>query len=81
MAKIARPIDQIEEEMPKVQPEVQWTMNFALAYSGIYHLAYRQRAIDIGNKLGIYKDYPVPRGCTSPFALIWIDEVMKKQKN
>lgn len=73
-------LDQIEKEMPKVQPEVQWTMNFALAHSGIYHLAHRQRAIDIGNKLGIYKDYPVPRGCTSPFAPIWIDEVVKKQK-
>ena len=74
-------LNQIEKEMPKVQPEVQWTMNFALAHSGIYHPAYRQRAIDIGNKLGIYKDYPVPRGCTSPFAPIWIDEVVKKQKN
>jgi 3-methyladenine DNA glycosylase AlkD len=74
-------LDQIEKEMPKVQPEVQWTMNFALAHTGIYHPAHRQRAIDIGNKLGIYKDYPVPRGCTSPFAPIWIDEVMKKQKH
>jgi 3-methyladenine DNA glycosylase AlkD len=73
-------LDKIEKEMPKVQPEVQWTMNFALAHSGIYHPAHKQRAIDIGNKLGIYKDYPVPRGCTSPFAPIWIEEVVKKQK-
>jgi len=74
-------LDQIEKEMPKVQPEVQWTMNFALAHIGIHHPAHRQRAIDIGNQLGIYKDYPVPRGCTSPFAPIWIDEMVKRQGN
>jgi 3-methyladenine DNA glycosylase AlkD len=74
-------LNQIEKEMPKEQPEVQWTMNFALAHTGIYHPAHRQRAIDIGNKLGIYKDYPVPKGCVSPFVPIWIDEVVKKQKN
>jgi 3-methyladenine DNA glycosylase AlkD len=74
-------LDQIEKEMPKSQTEVQWTMNFALAHIGIYHPAYRERAIEIGNKLGMFKDYPTPKGCTSPFAPIWINEVVKKQKN
>lgn len=72
-------LDQIEKEMPTAQPEVQWTMNFALAHIGIYHPAHRDKAIKIGNKLGIYKDYPVPRGCTSPFAPIWINEMVKRQ--
>ena len=27
-----------------------------------------QQAITIGEKLGIYRDYPVSKGCTSPFA-------------
>ncbi|MFC4874308.1 DNA alkylation repair protein [Negadavirga shengliensis] len=72
-------LDQIEKEMPMAQPEVQWTMNFALAHIGIYHPAHRQRAIDLGNKLGIYKDYPVSKGCTSPFAPIWINEMVKRQ--
>lgn len=45
--------------MPTVQRESQWTMNFALAHIGIYYPAHRQSAIDLGNKPGIYKDYPV----------------------
>jgi 3-methyladenine DNA glycosylase AlkD len=75
-------LTQIEEEMPKAAPEVQWTMNTALAYIGIYHPKHRKRAIDIGNKLEIYRDYPVSKGCTSPFAPIWINEmVMRQQKS
>lgn len=73
-------LDQIETEMPVAPQEVQWTMNFALAYIGIHHAEHRQKAIEIGNKLGIYKDYPVPRGCTSPFAPIWIEEMVNRQK-
>jgi 3-methyladenine DNA glycosylase AlkD len=71
-------LTQLEKEMPKAVPEVQWTMNTALAHIGIHHPAHRQRALDIGNKLGIYKDYPVSKGCTSPFAPIWINEMVKR---
>ncbi|WP_293311459.1 DNA alkylation repair protein [Pedobacter sp. UBA5917] len=73
-------LDRIESEMPKVAPETQWTMNTALAQIGINHPAYRERALAIGEKLGIYRDYPVSKGCTSPFAPIWINEMVKRQK-
>jgi 3-methyladenine DNA glycosylase AlkD len=73
-------LDKIEKEMPKAPTEVQWTMNFALAYVGINHPKFRKRAIDIGEELGIYRDYPVSKGCTSPFAPIWINEMVKRQK-
>ncbi len=72
-------LDRLEKEMPKALPEVQWTMNTALAYIGIYHPVHRKRALDIGNKLGIYKDYPVSKGCTSPFAPIWINEMVSRK--
>src|SRR5215217_521866 len=65
-------LDRIEKEMPKAEPEVQWTMNTALAYIGIHHPVLRERALAIGEHLGIYRDYPVSKGCTSPFAPIWI---------
>lgn len=71
-------LDYIEKEMPNIHPEVKWTMNFALAHIGIYHPDLRKRAIEIGNKLGIYKDYPVSKGCVSPFAPIWIEEMSKR---
>jgi len=32
-----------------------------------------------GEKLGIYRDYPVSKGCTSPFAPVWIEEMVRRQ--
>ena len=72
-------LDRIEKEMPKASPVVQWTMNSALAQIGICFPEHRKRALAIGEKLGIYRDYPVSKGCTSPFAPIWINEMVKRQ--
>jgi 3-methyladenine DNA glycosylase AlkD len=66
--------------MAAAAPPQQWTMNFCLAAIGINHPDFRQRAIDIGQALGIYRDYPTPKGCTSPFAPIWIDAMVGRQK-
>lgn len=33
----------------------------------------------IGEALGVYRDYPVSKGCTSPFAPIWINEMVRRQ--
>lgn len=76
---IAALLDRIETEMPVANPLVQWTMNSALAQIGINHPEHRARALAIGEKLGIYRDYPVSKGCTSPFAPIWINEMVKRQ--
>jgi 3-methyladenine DNA glycosylase AlkD len=72
-------LDRIEAQMPNAAPETQWTMNTTLAQIGINHPQYRQRALAIGERLGIYRDYPVSKGCTSPFAPIWINEMVKRQ--
>jgi len=72
-------LDRIESEMGNAAPEAQWTMNFCLAGIGIHFPKYRKRAMDIGETLGIYRDYPVSKGCTSPFAPIWIKEMVRRQ--
>jgi 3-methyladenine DNA glycosylase AlkD len=72
-------LDRIEAEMADAAPEVQWTMNSCLAAIGIHSPKHRKRAIAIGETLGIYRDYPVPKGCTSPFAPIWINEMVRRQ--
>lgn len=71
-------LDRLEKEMPKAPREVQWTMNTTLAMIGINFPKLRKRAIDIGEALGIFRDYPVSKGCTSPFAPIWIKEMVKR---
>ena len=59
-------LDRIEKEMAAADPEVQWTMNICLAEIGIHFPKLRKRAIAIGEKLGIYRDYPVPRVAPRP---------------
>jgi 3-methyladenine DNA glycosylase AlkD len=73
-------LDRIESEMGNAASEIQWTMNGALAETGIHHPKLRQRALAIGEKLGVYRDYPCSKGCTSPFAPIWINAIVSRQK-
>ena len=72
-------LDRIESEMGSAAPDVQWTMNECLAAIGIHFPKHRKRAIAIGEKLGIYRDYPVSKGCTSPFAPIWINAMVSRK--
>ena len=54
-------------------------LNNTLAGIGIHFPKHRKRAIAIGEKLGIFRDYPVSKGCTSPFAPIWINAMVSRQ--
>lgn len=71
-------LDRLEAEMPAAPEVVQWTMNNTLAGIGIHHAALRPRAIAMGEAMGIYRDYPTPKGCTSPFAPLWIGEMVRR---
>lgn len=72
-------LDTIEAEMKDAPDRLQWTMNHCLAQLGIQHAEHRARAIDIGERLEVLKDYPTPPNCTSPFAPIWIGEMVRRQ--
>lgn len=66
--------------MGDAAPEVQWTMNFALVEIGVHFPDLRDRALAFGETLGIYREYPIVKGCTSPFAPIWINKMVSRQK-
>jgi 3-methyladenine DNA glycosylase AlkD len=72
-------LDVIEVEMADAADRLQWAMNHCLAQIGISHAEYRARALDIGERLEVLKDYPTPPGCTSPYAPIWITEMVRRQ--
>ncbi|MFI6024964.1 DNA alkylation repair protein [Amycolatopsis magusensis] len=72
-------LDVIEAEMKGAPDRLQWAMNHCLAQIGIDHAEYRARAIDIGERLEVLKDYPTPPNCTSPFAPAWIAEMVRRQ--
>ena len=54
-------------------------LSAALAEIGIHFSVLRDRAIAIGETLGIYRDYPVSKGCTSPFAPTWINVIVSRK--
>ncbi|THV29033.1 DNA alkylation repair protein [Glycomyces paridis] len=72
-------LDLVEADMKDAPQRLQWAMNECLARIGIADPGLRARAIDIGERLEVLKDYPTPPGCTSPFAPIWITEMVKRQ--
>ncbi|MFC4133896.1 DNA alkylation repair protein [Hamadaea flava] len=71
-------LDTIETQMKDAPDRLQWAMNHCLAQIGIEHPAYRARAIGIGERLEVLKDYPTPPNCTSPYAPIWIAEMVRR---
>ncbi|WP_373293200.1 DNA alkylation repair protein [Micromonospora sonchi] len=72
-------LDVIEAQMRDAPDRLQWAMNNCLAQIGIEHPEHRARAIDIGESLEVLKDYPTSPGCTSPFAPVWIGEMVRRQ--
>ena len=72
-------LDRIEKEMPKAKPEVQWTMNNTLGAIGIHHAKFRERAVAIGEKIGLYRDWPTSKGCTPPYVPVWVAAMVKRQ--
>ncbi|WP_285746581.1 DNA alkylation repair protein [Lentzea sp. NBRC 105346] len=73
-------LDIIEARMKDAPDRLQWAMNHCLAQIGIEHPEHRARAIAIGERLQVLKDYPTPPNCTSPFAPIWIAEMVRRQE-
>lgn len=51
-----------------------------LAQIGIHNPDLRSRAVAIGNELQVLADYPTAPGCTSPFAPIWIAEIVRRRE-
>lgn len=74
-------LDLIEKQMQQAPERLQWAMNECLAQIGITNPALRARARAIGERLEVLKDYPTPPNCTSPFAPLWIDEMVRRAEN
>lgn len=73
-------LDLIERDMKDAPARSQWTMNETLAQIGIHNPSLRARALAIGNDLQVLADYPTAPGCTSPFAPLWIEEIVRRRE-
>jgi len=76
--ELASLLDTIESRMKAAPYRMQETMNLCLGEIGIRHADLRERCIQIGDTLGVFKDYPTPKGCTSPYVPEWIAAVVGK---
>ncbi|MFE2551245.1 DNA alkylation repair protein [Streptomyces sp. NPDC059355] len=74
-------LDVIETRMKHAPDRLQWAMNHCLARIGIEHAEYRARAVAIGERPEVLKDYPTPPGCTSPFAPVRISEMVRRRQD
>ncbi|TWH16511.1 3-methyladenine DNA glycosylase AlkD [Rhodococcus rhodochrous J45] len=72
-------LDTIDARMRDAPERLQWAMNTCLAQIGIEHPDHRARALDIGERLEVLKDYPTSPGCTSPYAPAWIGEMVRRR--
>ncbi|WP_064255660.1 DNA alkylation repair protein [Rhodococcus sp. D-6] len=72
-------LDIIDAQMRDAPERLQWAMNTCLAQIGIEHRDHRARALDIGERLEVLKDYPTSPGCTSPYAPAWIGEMVQRK--
>lgn len=72
-------LDIIEREMAENSGQLQWAQNECLAQIGITYPEFRERAVAVGERLGVLKDYPTPKNCTSPYAPEWIAEMVSRQ--
>lgn len=60
-------VAKIEANIATEEPEVQWAMNFAAGWIGVYEKQYRDRCVAIGEKTGLYKGEMVSKGCTPDY--------------
>lgn len=72
-------LQEIEIKLRDAMPQTQWMMNRALAEIGFRHLEYTSSCLEIGERLGVYKDMKVAPGCTSAYAPAWINAVLKRK--
>lgn len=73
-------LDKLEQNMAAAHPDVQWAMNFCAGWIGIHEPKFRSRCVELGNKLGLYKDDPVAKNCTPSYLPEFIRiEVAKRE--
>lgn len=60
-------VESIENNMENEPPEVQWMMNFCAGWIGIFEEEYTNRCSKLGEKLGLYKEEKVAKGCTPSY--------------
>lgn len=73
-------LNRIEADMKDAPDRLQWAMNTCLGNIGIEHPEHRERALEIGERLEVLKDYPTPPNCVSPYVPLWVNEMVARKE-
>lgn len=73
-------VSEIEDRIESETPEVQWAMNLAAGWIGVFDKAYQNRCITIGEETGLYKDEIVAKNCTPNYLPKFIEIEANKRK-
>lgn len=60
-------LTKIENRIADEKPEVQWAMNFAAGWIGVFEKQLRSRCIALGQETELYKGQMVSKGCTPDY--------------
>lgn len=71
---------EIEAGLRQAAPRTQWAMNHALVAIAVRHPELRDRCVGLGERLGVYAEMKVAKGCTSTYAPAWIAAVTAREK-
>ncbi len=72
-------LTRLEREMPDAPFLVKEGMNFCLVQIGTRLATSTERAVAIGERLGVWDLRPIPKGCTSAYAPEWIAVLLAKK--
>lgn len=77
--EIEQTLTYINEHLQTADPLIQWTMNQCLVEIAVTYPDYLEKGRAIGQKLAVYADMKVPKGCTSAYAPDWIEALLRKK--
>lgn len=72
-------VDRIERELPHADPLIQDAMNRCLVEIAVSYPEFTEEGLALGERLGVYKEVKVAKGCTSPYAPDWINAVLRRK--
>ncbi|HEM3618929.1 TPA: DNA alkylation repair protein [Streptococcus suis] len=77
--EIEQTLTYINEHLQTADPLIQWTMNQCLVEIAVTYPDYLEKGRAIGQKLGVYSEMKVAKGCTSAYAPDWIEALLPKK--
>jgi len=72
-------IGYIETHLVDSEEVVRYAMNRTLVEIGVNYPELTERCLNIGERLGVYKEVMVAKGCTSPYAPDWIHAILRRK--